>query len=507
MKIIMVRYNQFFTISSSNFDKLVTDVKELNNRFTTIRQDRFFDRKAKKMKVKYIEDQKFYAINYIDQTIHYLFSTYGIVVNYLRGLGYTIEESKVLPKEGKKIELQVKFKPRDKQKPYLNAFVKSTEPTLLIDAIMGFGKTVVASMGFAKLKRRFGVIVLPRYIDKWKKDLSNYLELSEENGDFYTVQGGKSLRVLMEMSEEERDSYKVILYSLKTIILYINEYLDINKPFTYEVAPLDLMNHLEIGYLLNDESHQEFHNVVKVNLFFNVKKFIGLTGTLEHKNRTLEKMYKYLFPNESRVDVEEDINRYITVYSIRFKFSNINKVNTINNFGYSQINYEKSIYRRSTIRDNYTSMISKLVKKIYIEKPDFEKGDKCLIFAATIKMCEVITDKLKKEHPGFKITKYTSDDDYNVIDESDIIVSTPGSASTALDISNLVTVIQTVSLDSLQINKQTLGRLRPLDNKEVVFAYIWSPQIKPHYFYARNRLEYFSKMAKKTISITYHNPI
>ena len=60
---------------------------------------------------------------------------------------------------------------------------------------------------------------------------------------------------------------------------------------------------------------------------------------------------------------------------------------------------------------------------------------------------------------------------------SDICCSTVLKAGTGMDIPNLITVIQTISIYSLQSNLQSFGRLRKLDNRDLKFIWFWTSDI------------------------------
>ena len=70
------------------------------------------------------------------------------------------------------------------------------------------------------------------------------------------------------------------------------------------------------------------------------------------------------------------------------------------------------------------------------------------------------------------ISKYTSEDDYTVFDTSDIVVSTTKSAGTAIDISNLQTVISITNRGSKQAVEQMIGRLRKPKKDEFTPCYV-----------------------------------
>lgn len=86
---------------------------------------------------------------------------------------------------------------------------------------------------------------------------------------------------------------------------------------------------------------------------------------------------------------------------------------------------------------------------------------KLLIFE-TIDMCTDIASVLKDAYPHLKVSRYTEEEDASVLDTHDIIVATPKSAGTAVDIKKLQIVISFVMRNSTQAVEQMIGRLRQL---------------------------------------------
>jgi len=496
MKINIEIHKQYFTISSPSFEQLVTTSYSLTKRLTTYKQDKKYNRFTRRVESKFILDKKYFIINYKTEKIHFIFSYIHEVLAYYKNDTNEVNIIEIAPPVGDdvKLEFNDKYTLRDYQVPFVDKITTTDKPTFLLDVATGDGKTMMATYSMFKLQKRFAIFILPRYIDKWIEDLETNMLLTLD--DIYIVKGGDSLRRLMAMSKKELKSIKAIIFSLKTTVSYIREYLDLDKLFTYTVNPEELMGHLGIGYSFNDESHQEFHNVFLLNLVFDVNLFLGITATLVNNQSTVMVKYYSLFPKNERLINTKKHERYIEVLSFKYRFEYITKIRSSGPMGYSHIELEKSISRFSSVKKRYMNLINKVFRVIYVAKSDRVKGDKTLIFVATVSFASDVVEFLQELHPEYAITKYTAEDDYSVIDDNDVIVSTIGSAGTALDISNLTSVIQTVAIDSVTANKQTLGRLRELKDKRVIFAFIWSPQIPSHFKYSRSREFYFKDKAK-----------
>ena len=506
----VIKRKQYFKIKTDDLFSLDYNLYMINRGLRTYKMDVKFNKQTKKRERKFVKDRDYYVLDGRDNSIRYPISIFNKVIGYLKNKGYKlniINDEAKLPDEDIDIEPNPNYTPRDYQEAYIDHILKANTYNLLINLPTGYGKTFTVLAGLAKVKKRFGVLVLPRYIDKWVEDITHYTTVKKE--EIYVVQGTDSLRRLLMMNDEERSGIKAYVFSLKTVMMYIKEWLSEEEEFTYPVIPDDLTRVLKIGYMVNDETHQEFHNVFITQLFLDSYMFIGLTATLVNKNKMLMNMYEILFPESNRPDIIKQRKRYINVLSVRYRFKYPKLIKYQSGFGYSQVKLEQSILNRRETLKNYLEMLEFLINIIYIKKKDRREGDKLLIFAGTVAMCETIRDYLKesKTCEGLTINKYTEEEDYEVVKRSDIIVSTLQSAGTALDIPNLVSVLQTVAIDSLQANKQSIGRLRELKDREVVFCYTWSENIESHRRYHLSRLDYFRDIAKDFRFLIYEKDI
>jgi len=502
-KIEMHVYRQFIKLVYPNINFLINVMFDYNRKLVTFRRDKIFDKKTRRYRIETKVDKKFYIIDPRDKSIRYPFTLKEDIINYLKSLSYDIDihHHGLHRSDNVDYKMAVDYKPRDNQKLYINLITNLDYPTTLIDLKTGGGKTFISTYAMSKLKKKFAVLVLPRYIDKWKQDLEFYLGLKEE--DIYVIQGGSSLRKLMMMDKEDIKKIKAYIISLKTLTMYIKEWLDDSREFTYHIEPELLSKHMRIGYMLSDEVHQEYHNVYLSQMFMSTKKIVAMSATLESNDRRTNQMYKLLFPIEARLQENIEDKPYINVIAVNYRLDPIykKKIKYKGSKGYSQVKFEQSILKRRTTTKRYIDMIDTFLKSLYIKRR--EPGDKCIIFAGTIAMCETIRDNLRLKHPNLKVNKYTQEDDFSVLEESDIIVSTILSSGTAVDIPNLITVLQTIAIDSVQANKQAIGRLREIKGKEVIYAYFYCSDIDSHRRYNYHKDQYFKHISKSKIALTY----
>lgn len=373
----------------------------------------------------------------------------------------------------------------------------------LVDLDPGMGKTYISMLAIAKLKMLTLILILPRYIEKWLGDIEFLTDATRD--EVYVIQGSKSLNnLLLECEELGYDNlpYKFIICSNKTMQYYIKMYelLEDKSMSVYHKHPQEFSKFLGIGVVLSDEIHQEFHSIFKTLTYIDAKQVIALSATLVTKNRYVNNMYDIMFPGKARISGLVPIKRYVTIHAIEYEFSIVRNLRFKQPQGYNHNLLETSIMRHRLVRDDYLEMIMDTLRKGHIQRTD---GGKCIIFCASIDMCTLLANMITRKYPRLKISRYTGDDDYSNIIESDITVTTIGSAGTAIDIPDLRTVIQTVSVDSIQANRQSYGRLRDIDG-DVRFYYLWTKCIDSQQRVHNNRVEVLRPRSKDFIYDRYH---
>ena len=123
---------------------------------------------------------------------------------------------------------------------------------------------------------------------------------------------------------------------------------------------------------------------------------------------------------------------------------------------------------------------------------------KLLVFFDTVGMCAIMADYYQELYPDLYVSKYTEEEDPSVLDEADIIIATPASAGTAVDITNLQQVHSFVMRSSTQALIQMLGRLRKLSTDTISpkYLYICTNDIITHQKYQYKMQEVFRFRAK-----------
>ena len=430
------------------------------------------------------EDKSYYSYN--PNTKEYRF-TIGILKDVMASFarnGVNKEDVKLTRvnndnvKKLKNIEFNNnKFMLRDYQQTYSDVLVnrRNDKPIMLVDLNVGMGKSLIASHALCHLNEKTMILVLPKYIEKWIDDLYKYSNV--EKGRICVIQGSKTIRDLMN-TETDNIDYDFFIASITTMNYMISDYEDPSGTYdtVYPMEPYKFMDHLGVGVILNDETHQHFHALLKVSLYMNVNQIIGLSATLDSNRPEMKRMYNYMFPTENRISNIVPIDRYTNVKVINYRMVTLKGIKyTQPNQGYSHIVFEQSLLRNRTILSNYFDMVYHYVEKDYVDRK--LPGERLLVFMSTVTMCTMFTNYLKNKLPDMDIRRYCQDDPYENVITAEISVSTVLSASTAIDIPKLITVINTISMASLQANIQTMGRLRKIPDREVWYLYTYCSMI------------------------------
>ena len=363
---------------------------------------------------------------------------------------------------------------REDQIPLVDYLVKKGDPkSRLVSLQTGKGKSFVTMLSMSKICKRTVVIVKPGYMEKWVSDFVKTYEIGPE--DVMVVTGGAQLMALLALQEAGDLTQNLIVISNKTYQNWLTLY-EANgsriRDMGYACLPDELFEFLRAGVRLVDETHQDFHLNFKMDMYTHVPLSISLSATLITNDAFMQRMYELMFPMADRAPVPP-LDKYIRaiglVYRMKPGRERFVKTSEYGSTSYSHLAFEKSIMKSESLQDSYFEAIKFSLDATYIKK--YVKGDKFIVFAATIELCTRIRDYLKDEYPSLNIRKYTSGDPMTHLLESDGVVSTLGSAGTAHDIPGLTTVVQTTSIDSPQANVQSFGRLRKIAGRDVDFVF------------------------------------
>lgn len=445
-------------------------------------------------KMKFEVKDGYYLHREVSDSYFFLDKSISDLLYQLRSSGYNLKEDLDITvkatKEYPKVKHRFKspYKPRAKQKHFIDAMLDSSVKRVFVNARTGYGKTYMACYVINKLKVRPMIYIRPTYIDKWISDLNEYFDIKD--GELFVIKGSDSLRELMEIDIKK---VKYIIASNTTMFEYFKKFRD-GVDFDYKYTPIELLERLGVGFLLSDESHQFFYNLFLGVTLLNPVKMVGLSATLITKDSRLNHMYHLLFPKESRAA----LNAYDNHIDIIFCSYNIIDADRLyykrGKYGYAHKRFEQSILERGYLRVKYLNLIKRNVNQYYIKRK--KKGEKLLVYASSLVMIDTITKFLKKEYPDLDVRKYIGGSDYSNVLEPDIRVSHPDKSGAAIDIPDLITVLNTVNIDSPNMVIQMAGRLREIEGRPTTYVQLYTPDIRQHKLYAVSNAKYMSEIAK-----------
>lgn len=351
--------------------------------------------------------------------------------------------------------------------------------------------------------KRILVYVLGRYKEKWVQDVK------EAYGDDVNLLVVKSKEHLIQLGMlcKEDPVYRnnladVIICTIGLIRGYIDEWeKHAGQEIDGMVPPEDLYEALGIGYRIIDEAHQHFHGVYTIDLYTHCPKCVYLTATLDTNERFMDFIYSLMWPKHQRPEQLAPIC-YDETYALMYNHASPDRLRYTNKQGYSHVMFEQAIWRYAPARYQYLDMIGDIIEQYFL--PIYKPGRKMLLFFSLIVVCEEVVIYLNHRFKdrGLKISRYVTGDSKEIIDTSDITVSTLGKSGTALDIPGLVRVLMTVALAEPKANKQAKGRNRDLSKKPgfedvtPMFLYLNCEDIPKHRQYHKEKLSLFKGLTK-----------
>ena len=353
--------------------------------------------------------------------------------------------------------------------------------------------TFSALQAVNRIGRRLMIIVPGKYVDKWIEDVEGAFDLKAK--ELLVIRGASSLKSVLNIALEGDLNAKVLICTTTTLQNYIKDY-EYRTQKGYSVPPSELFQTLNVGVKLIDECHQMLHLNFKIDLYTHVAKTLFLSATLESSDAFVNRMLGIVYPQKHRMQGRAHV-KYINISALAYNIRDIKKVPHIRRKMYSHTMFEMSLIKQPQLLNQYIEMILRIAERAYMEKR--QEGQKLLIFAATKEMCTILCEKILEKWPEETVGRYIGEDAWDNLHTNNIVVSTVGSAGTAVDIINLKTCIMTIAIDSIQQNMQACGRLRQLVNYKddyPEFVYLYCLDIEKHVLYHRRKYDTFAPIAR-----------
>jgi len=357
------------------------------------------------------------------------------------------------------------------------------------------GKTYCAIKTIAKIKQR-AMIIVSGLIEQWEEEILNMTNLTLD--EVYTIKGYDSLVKLKKMYDSDAELPKILLVSTGTIRNYVARK---KKPYKRLPKAEKFFKQLGIGLKIIDEVHLNFAANVQIDLNLSVYHNVYLSATYQRTSKEGNRIFRTVFPS-NMIYGGANYKRYVNITAYKYNLIMKHPDKFMTNQGYNQFRYETQLMKdKDSLAKylNYTVGIPIREKFHKIRKPN----QKALIIASSVKMCETIKEYLDKEF-AYKTQVYVYETEDDVLDASDIIISTIGSAGTGRDIRNLRTVILNSSFSAENPLIQVLGRARELKDDTPEFVYSYNASVTAQVRHFQNRLLLYSRLGKTHHEITLY---
>lgn len=435
---------------------------------------------------------------------------YEEFMSHLKTYGFKEPDMEIITKEYKPVKsavFKVKsiWEDRDYQTPVIEYIAQEDNVgAKFVSLQTGDGKSYCAMRGMQDAGMRTVIIIKPMYVEKWVEDIHRTYDIDPDR--VLSVAGSADLMKLFEMGRNDEIEADIIIISNKTLLNYYKAYEEHGQNLLdmgYDCLPQEMFEHLGVGFKLIDEVHQDFHFNFKTDLYTHVKKSLSLSATLVGDDDFVNRMYALAYPMSKRYKAPP-YKKYVAATGMFYSFRHPNRIkfNDYSSKNYSHHAFEQSVLKASDLTENYFKLIKATLNDSYLK--NYIKGQRAIIFCASIDMCTKVKDYLNKIMSTFEIRRYVEDDPYENLMEPDIIVTTLLSAGTAVDIPNLTTVVLTTAISSSQSNIQSLGRLRKLKcGTTPEFIYFVCLDIPKHVEYHKRKREMLDGRALSFRETTY----
>ena len=445
--------------------------------------------------------KKTYAVmNVAKDTFGFLLHEYENFIQHVRIYGIRESEIKIThitPPEGTKITYGLPgISPREAQVSILK-FMGGIDPTRVLPLPTGQGKTLAALLALSMLGERFVVFAQAGHLNTWKDSILSKTDIQKD--EVMLIKGTKALRALMSLGEAGMLHAKAILISSSTFNNYLKEFIfgaeDLEP--SYFITPDKFFETIGASVSITDECHEVLHQVVRRAIMTIVKRHFYLSATLDSSNPVINRIYEVIFPIVDRFKDFKN-NAHIVVRPTYYRMPGHGKIRYQGPQGYNHGMLEEGILKDSNTKENYMSLLEELLEYDYFKNR--KPGTKLLIFAARIEMCITIRDFVATIMPDdCTISKFTAEDPDSVLEDFEIIVSTPKSCGTGRDIPDLMVSIMTPAVASKQLSQQIMGRTRPsisYPDEDPRFYYLTCRSIQKHMDYDIGHVKDFSDKSK-----------
>lgn len=389
-------------------------------------------------------------------------------------------------KKGLKVDIRfiAPFKLSELQERCLD-FIREPVTIRVAPLQTGKGKTALALYYMCEYGERTLITMNAKYIPRWIQDLvGDEAKVDLTDDDLLVVKGLDQLKKYLLMAKEGTLDFKVMLISNTTLDIFHKDYLANPKPWKkYGLKHItDFYVIFKFGFRIRDEAHEHLHFNFRFDLFTHVGKSLDLSATLVFDDQGTEKMSQIIYPIDCRFN-QGKWDQYIEVWSVEYSLKAGTKLKWTQGFNgpYNHNQFEMSILKNKNYLESYLGIIRAVVQELFIDVQ--LEDEKSFVYCSTKEMCSKVSAYLQDRFPDKTVNRYIGEDPYENLLTAELIVTTPKSAGTGVDVPNLGVIINTVNISSTQQNIQLAGRTRPNDRIPSRYYYMTCVNIPHHLKY------------------------
>ena len=410
------------------------------------------------------------------------------VKKLLEDYGCEVRDIKLPDYPLRKINLKMNSKFTDRAHQ-VKLIEKCSEPTPGMKGLAmqtGKGKTYCATKSWVNLGY-VGIVIVGGLTDQWIDSIRESTNITTD--EIYKIEGFDSLAQLAQ-----HPTYRPAMFvaSHRTMQIFCNGENDYDLlPWTYK----KFFEEYGIGVKIVDECHLKFHANTLMDLETNVPFNMYCSATFTQNDRTARQIFNRVFPESIQYGMDA-YDRYVTTFVYHY-YGEVREERCSRRKGYMHALYEKQLMI-SEQKFNYhiKTLFEPMINQHFINRRIEGAGHKMLILCSTIEFIECVVTKLRKIYPDLTINSYIGKSDNAVLKQSDIIVSNPGKAGTGLDLKGLITVMNTISVQSAPLVEQIFGRLRRVDGVEMQYIDRCDNNISRHIAHAEERFRILKRLSR-----------
>jgi len=457
-----------------NISKSIRDMSEFE-----------FNRQLQKWKFKHA----YYLINENAGTLVFPRQMLSSIISELKTqkLPYSLEYPEIKTPRSIAANMRPEWTDRPEQESVISALTQTKFSMYGSDLQTGKGKTYCTFRVISTL-RVATLIVVDGLVEQWIKEFSEKTLIPPDK--VYRIQGAESILRLLQMKPNEYPS--VYVASLDTLMPYIQAQV---SPYKDWIPYQKFIEMHGIGLKIIDEVHLNFQALVNLDLRSKIMHNRYLSATPERSKSSEGRIFEKIYPPKMFVGGEK-YDKYVHLTFYKYQIPVEKPKRFITQHGYNHLKYEMyMVNNRAKCFVFLQTVVFPAVHNHFLAKRKPEQ--RMLIFASSVMMCEAIRDGLLQEYPHLDVRTFVSGDPLTNLD-ADIIVGTPKSCGTGRDIADLLTVLNTCSINADPTIKQMLGRLRKLKNGDVPeYIDTVNTVLDRQYAHYKNRKQIYKEKALK----------